>query len=123
MHFKECVCGGKWRDRADFLADGQIILVGYQADFEDLKEGMFLFNHVTVTCGTTLSVAAGRFVDLYNGPIFRERFVNSAECEGHCLRKDDINPCHKKCECAFVREVLNVVSRWPKRIENRITPK
>ncbi len=50
-------------------------MVGYQVDFDELKAGLFLFTH---SCGTTLSVCAGDFQDLYNGPIFVER-LNGTE--------------------------------------------
>jgi hypothetical protein len=68
MVFKKCMnCGKTWPDRDSFLDDPRILLIGYQADFKDLKRGLFLFNH---SCGTTLSLRADLFVDLYDGPIF-----------------------------------------------------
>ena len=116
MSFKTCSCGKQWNSRDTFLADPTIKLVGYQVDFEDLKEGFFLFNHLLGVCRTTLSVSAGHFIDLYEGPVFQERLFSTQSCPGHCLRREDLNPCLSKCECAFVRQVLHSVSRWPKQV-------
>jgi len=114
MSFKKCICGHVWASREAFMSDPNIKLLGYQVDFEVLKEGYFLFNHLVSGCQTTLSIPAGIFFNFYSGPIFAERLVGTKECEGHCLRGDDLQRCPQKCECAFVREVLRIVAEWPK---------
>jgi hypothetical protein len=111
--FKKCpMCGTSWRRRDDFLADPDIGVVGYQVNFRDLIAGIFLFNH---NCGDTLALPVSAFRDLYSGPLFHERAVGTSECPGHCLRQDDLEPCPAKCECGFVREILQTVRNWPKR--------
>jgi len=86
-------------------------MIGYQVDFEELMAGLFLFNHI---CGTTLSIKAGDFQDLYDGPLFVERLRGTEKCEDHCLHKSDLRPCPTKCECTYVREIVQVILNWPR---------
>jgi len=110
--FKQCpVCRVSWTSRDDFLADPEIGLVGYQVNFRDLVAGIFLFNH---HCGDTLAIPVSAFRDLHGGQVFTERATGTTECPGHCLRTDDLEPCPARCECAFVREILQVIKNWPK---------
>jgi hypothetical protein len=111
--FKQCTCCGTvWRTREDLLADPGVELIGYQAHFIVLVEGLFLFNH---SCGTTFALDVAELVDLYAGPVFRRRLDGSADCLGYCIHRGELQPCPAECECAFVREIMQVVRRWPKR--------
>lgn len=113
--FKQCPkCSFQWPRQLDFLGDPSLEAIGYQANFGDLMAGIFLFNH---DCNGTLAVPADAFKDLYAGPIFKERATASRECPGHCLHEDDLDPCPARCECAYVREILQVVKKWPKKVE------
>ena len=115
MDFKTCSCGKRWKSREEFLSDPDVEVVGYQVDFEDLREGFFMFNHMSRGCLTTLSVSAGLFFDLYDGPVFKERPIGVAGCGGMCFHQSDLRRCPTRCECAFAREVLHVVSNWEKK--------
>jgi hypothetical protein len=55
------------------------------------------------------------FADLQAGPIFREKKKGTGECPGYCLHECNLSRCPAKCECAWVRDVLHRLSRWPKR--------
>jgi hypothetical protein len=101
-----------WHGRTSFLSDPTLRLIGYQVHFQELTAGLILFNH---NCGTTLSVQAKAFQDFYEGPMFTERLTGTEACQGSCLHEDDLRPCPAKCECAYVREVLQVILQWPKR--------
>ena len=115
MLFKECPnCHHKWPDRTTFLSDPMLSLVGYQANFGNLVAGYFLFNHNTTDCGTSLAVEAAAFADMHDGPIFEERMTGTAKCPGYCFKPKSLDPCANKCECAYVRDVLQVVNKWPK---------
>lgn len=114
MSFRTCSCGYVWAARDDFLIDPKVVMVGYQVNFEHLREGFFLFNHLAEGCFTTLSIPAAEFLDLHEGEIFKERRDGTPECVGHCLHQSDLSPCPARCECAFVRKVVNVVAKWPK---------
>lgn len=111
--FKSCPkCGSVWQKREDFLADPETEIIGYQVNFKDLKTGLFLFNHLT--CQTTLSLKAEYFLDLYNGPVFRERKTGTDACPGYCLYEDNLMSCPVRCECAYVRAVLNKLKKRSK---------
>lgn len=107
--FKKCSCGAEWTTRDEFLSDRTIKLVGYQADFEELCRGLLLFNHLV--CQTTVALEANQFADLYTGPVFRERAWNSENCPGYCLHRGNLDACPAVCECAHIREVLQVIRR------------
>ncbi len=111
--FKDCPhCGTRWPCRNQFLADPGLELVGYQVDFLDLRLGLLLFNHHP--CGTTLAIRAESLEDLYDGPVYTKRQTGSEACQGHCLRRDDLDRCFVLCECAWVREILQIIRDWPK---------
>jgi len=111
--FKKCSkCHWNWISRDIFLEDPNLKIIGYQTNFLNLELGAFLFNH---SCGTTMSILAKDFVDLYHGPVYRERAVGSETCPGFCLRKEELRPCEVNCECAYLRKVATVIQSWPKR--------
>jgi hypothetical protein len=111
--FKRCTaCGHLWFSREKFLNDPNTQLVGYQVNFENLELGFFLFNHMA--CKSTIAIPAGQFRDLYNGPIFQEIKQGTENCPEYCLHEGKLLPCPEQCECAYVREVLDIVHHWPK---------
>ena len=111
-NFGRCAnCGFVWPTRASFLKDPALKVIGYQVNFEALKLGLFLFNH---TCRGTLSVRAEAFWDLYPGPIFKERATGSAQCPEHCLFQEELSACPAQCECAYVREILQIIKNGPR---------
>ena len=101
------VCGHTWESRDSFLADEEIHLIGYQSNFIQIDKGLFLFNHI---CDGTLAIPVNEFVDLYDGPIYRENKTGTQECPGYCLYESELRPCPAKCNCAFVREILTLLS-------------
>ena len=111
--FKECTCcKNPWHSRDEFLADSKLKFVGYQVNFADLELGYFLFNHMT--CQSTIAVHAGLFRDLYDGPVFSERKTGSESCPGYCLDRDVLERCSAQCECAYIREIIQILRDWPK---------
>lgn len=115
MSYRECnSCGKEWVTREAFLSDPEVELIGYQSTFRALAAGLFLFNHLAEDCQTTLAVPAGEFFDLYEGPLFEGRLAGSKECPAYCLNHSELSRCPARCECAFVREVLQIVQKWPK---------
>lgn len=111
--FRRCTsCSTVWPSRNAFLSDPDVRLVGYQVNYGDLQAGFFLFNH---SCRTTLAVRASAFSSLHDGPIFRTRATGTASCPGYCVHESALEPCPARCECAYVRTVLQKVKDWPKR--------
>ncbi|MEJ2156957.1 MAG: hypothetical protein P8X96_16595 [Desulfobacteraceae bacterium] len=104
-------CGFKWPEREDLLADENITLVGYQANFKRPEAGLILFNH---RCKGTLALYAEDFADLHDGPVFVKKALGTEKCPGHCLRVGDIRPCPVECECAYVRNILQKIEHWPR---------
>lgn len=110
--YRKCPhCGYIWPSQAMFLADPSLILAGYQVRFDDLGAGLFLFNHA---CGTTMAITSDDFRHLYNGPIYPERRTGTEACPRYCLNKEELRPCGADCECAYVREVLQLIKGWKK---------
>ena len=110
--FKHCdVCGKYWLVRGDLLSDPGVQLVGYQVNFADLVTGLLLLGH---ECGTTLAITVLEFRDLYDGPIFQSRRTGEDDCPEYCLHAEELRPCPATCECAFVREILQILRQWPK---------
>ena len=108
-NFKECTCcDSKWNTRNDFLTDPGIELIGYQVSFDELLLGLLLFNH---TCGTTVAIPVNKLRDLYTGPIYATRKTGTKECPGYCLREDELRPCPAQCECAWIRDLIQIISK------------
>lgn len=115
--FKKCLpCDKKWFARDDFLWDPDIKIIGYQVNFDDLVAGAFLFNH---SCGATLALSVRYFNGLYEGPIFKDRITGSDDCPGYCLYKDQLDKCVARCECAYVRNIIDIIKNWPKKINDQ----
>lgn len=118
--FKACtICKTIWQTRDDFLEDSDLVIVGYQPQFDALTNGLFLFNH---SCRGTISIEAGVFAYLYDGPIFKNKLTKTEVCPGYCLYESDFRPCPQRCECAFVREILQIVKKRQE-AGKRIIPK
>lgn len=100
-----------WDSRDRFLTDESLVIIGYQANFKELTTGLFYFNH---SCEGTLALHAYLFGDLYEGPIFDSCAADSERCPEHCLYREDLQPCPVECECAYVREIVQLIKNWPK---------
>ncbi len=112
--FEKCLpCGKKWFVRDEFLKDSSLEIIGYQANFDDLAAGLFLFKH---SCGATLALSIRNFNGLYEGPIFKERATGGDDCPGYCLYQDQLDSCSVRCECAYVRDIIDIIKNWPKKV-------
>ena len=117
--FKKCPnCGYEWENRELFLNDPDIEIIGYQINFIQLLAGYFMFNH---TCKGTFTVPAKQFKDFYKGPIFSKRATGSDECKEFCLQENELRPCPVRCECAYVREIISIIKKWPKHLNSKET--
>ncbi len=106
------LCKAKWESLEQFLADADVQLVGYQLHFREQTGGLFLFNHMQ--CKTTLAVPAEGFLPLCHGPIFTECRSHGQTCPEYCLREGETPPNY--CDCQFVKEIVDLISNWPKQI-------
>ena len=106
--FKICaVCNKEWTSRDKFIEDPSIVFIGYQANFKELTNGLFLFNHEV--CQNTLSIKTGIFKDLYKGEIFKESKHDSPDCMNYCDFEDNLDLCPEKCKCSYVREIMQLL--------------
>jgi hypothetical protein len=103
------MCNKVWLTRNDFLDDPQIELNGYQADFEKLEYGLFYFTHYAPECHSTMAIETREFLDLYSGVKYTERKTLTDDCPRYCTEKEQLNRCDALCECAFVREVIQII--------------
>jgi len=101
-------CRFTWQTRADFMADRGLTVIGYQVNFSCLTAGFFLFNHV---CRGTFAVGVQDFADLYQGEMYQDRATGTDQCPGYCLQLGNLQPCPARCECAFVREIIQILQR------------
>ena len=108
--FKRCnMCGKTWSDLDEFLDDPSLEFIGYQANFDELELGFYIFNHNLEGCHTSLMLNVQHFKCLYSGPMFTERMTGGPECLGLCLKRDCFDRCPAQCECAFAREVMRII--------------
>ncbi|MEE4252948.1 MAG: hypothetical protein V2I50_02785 [Desulfuromusa sp.] len=108
--FKTCpCCEFTWTSREEFLADPNLDLNGYQVNFKRLEGGMFLFTHNVEACRSTMTIMMEAFRDLYSGETYTENKANSEECPRYCLDERQLSRCDALCECAFAREILQIV--------------
>ena len=110
--FKKCTsCGHTWENRDAFLADPDIKIIGYEASFDNIKDGLFLFNHV---CKTTLAMDVKGFDDLYTGPVYDMSLAGTEECSDLCHDMTKLDACDAKCKFAYVRDIIQIIKNWPK---------
>lgn len=108
--FKQCpMCRHTWHNREDFLADSSLEMNGYTADFESLEYGLFYFTHEVDGCGSTLAMYSSDFLDLYKGQRYDEQRTGKEDCPGYCHEREQLARCDALCECAFVREVIDII--------------
>ena len=110
--FKQCSqCKETWSSCNEFLSDPSLTLVGYQVSFDELESGLFIFNH---SCKTSLGIPVRAFTHLHDSPIFKEKPLGTGGCPESCLQPYNLDPCPVRCECVYMREVLQIIKKWPK---------
>jgi hypothetical protein len=113
--FKRCnSCKVSWETVQDFLDDPDTAIIGYQAHFEDIGQGLFLFNHLAEGCCTTMALPVSDFFGLCEGKAYIEIKTGSPECTGGCLDIDNLEACSAFCRFAHVRELAQRIRKWPK---------
>lgn len=108
--FKTCpMCAHTWETQADFISDQQLKINGYLADFEHLELSQFYFTHMVEGCYSTMTLEAKEFLNLYEGERYPERRTGEKECPGYCLDEEQLARCAAFCECAFNREIIQLI--------------
>ncbi len=110
--FKKCpMCCQIWENRETFLSDPEVEIIGYQASFDHIKNGLFLYNHV---CKTTLAMEVMEFDDLYKGTRYDMSLTGTDDCANLCYDINKLSPCDSQCKYAYVRDIIQVIKNWPK---------
>jgi hypothetical protein len=113
--FKACSgCPSRWETLEGFLSDPDILLAGYQVHPNDLEGGLFFFTHAKEPCFTTLAIPVTKFLSLNDRPLVGERNHQLCSRSEFCQHQNDLSPKPKKCECIWVRELLQIIQSWPK---------
>ena len=108
--FKKCpMCGMSWKNRERFLQDESLRINGYQANFESLESGLLYFTHHVEGCHSTMACQVREFIDLNTGVRYCERKTLTEECPQHCLYESELGRCEVSCECAFVRDLIDIL--------------
>lgn len=108
--FKTCPkCRCTWETRDAFLDDHALELNGYKADFQELQYGMFFFTHKHHECCSTMVLLVEDFRTLYTGRTYPENKALSAECPRYCADDKQLDRCDAFCECAFAREIIQII--------------
>ena len=82
-HFKVCpMCSKVWESREDFIDDTDLIINGYQVDFETIDWSLFYFTHKKKGCDGTMAIKATAFLDMYSGERYTERQTYKDGCSG-----------------------------------------
>ena len=114
--FKICTsCSKPWNTLNDFLSDPELKMNGYQVHFDDLEGGVFFFTHEQEGCLTTLAIPVKAFLPLNERPLLAKRDEQRCINSEFCVHQDDVSP-HRpaKCECLWVRDILQTIRTWPK---------
>ncbi len=113
--FKTCpCCAATWLCRDDFLGDKALEMNGYAPDFDNLLEGLFFFTHHASGCFSTMTLKAKTFADLYTGQKYLEPKTDDDDCPRYCFDRQDLRRCEEFCECAYIREILEILRHYPK---------
>lgn len=116
--FKRCTsCFSEWKTREEFLNDASLELNGYRVNYQELERGLFFFTHKKAGCCSSMALEAREFLDLFGGPRYAERKTHGEKCPRYCDDEKQPNRCDALCECAFVREVIDIIRNrngaWP----------
>jgi hypothetical protein len=113
--FKICPsCGHAWATIDDFLSDPELKMNGYQVHFDNLEGGLFFFTHLHENCHTTLAIQVTDFLSLNDHPLLAKRDEQLCTNSNFCVHQNDLQPKPVKCECSWVREILQTIKNWPK---------
>lgn len=108
------MCAQTWIKRESFLSDHTLMINGYQADFTNLGKGYFFFTHNAEGCNSTMALEVERFLDLNKGKPYLQRKTDMEGCPRYCLKENALDRCEEECECAFVREVIEIIAHMQK---------
>ena len=109
--FKSCTkCDTIWEDVQSFIEDPNLKLNGYLPDFDQPGNGLIIVTHKIPDCGSSFSLRASLFRELYKGPDYKEHMTAQPGCEGKCFIYDDYSKCSNHCDMRWVRDVMLLIN-------------
>lgn len=90
----------------DLALDPQIRPLGLTFNGTDLSTAYYCFQHEKPQCGTTFLIDVERFAPLIDELIPDRILAGNVECNGHCVRIDDLEVCESECHMAPYRRFL-----------------
>jgi hypothetical protein len=114
------MCHSDWSDFALFLKDHHLTFQGYQAHPREPLKGLFLFNHQTNNCETTLSISVDKFshnlsdqLTKFSKSISFQPFTPHGEgCPGHCAVETNLEPCpNGSCNGKIIRDLMQIIKK------------
>lgn len=105
------MCGYAWHTIEQLVTDGTLRVNGYQAVLDSPVDGIFFLTHECPGCHSTLAVPVTSFADWNVGT--RPAHLNALQegCPGHCVNRDDLEPCSAECCMRWIRDVLQYLKR------------
>ena len=113
MCFKTCSkCGFVWPERASFLIDPNLRLIGYQADFEELMAGIFLYSTTFAKRLSPLEQTTSKIYTTARCLLKGWKAVTSAGVT--VCTKMIYAHIPRNVNVQYVREIVQVILNWPK---------
>lgn len=110
--FKACPkCRFEWKSRNELLNDKNVKIIGYQANFIEPEEGLYLFNHTIDNCNTTFSMKTKDYKDMYEGTVYPFSKYGEPECKGYCKDENNLSICGEQCKYAPFREIASLIKK------------
>ena len=91
------------------MNDQSLEINGYGVNFEKHEKSLFYFTHNIEGCFSTMTIEAKDFLDLYSGKKYTEQKAGEEGCPRYCLDEKQLNRCDAFCECAFNREIIQII--------------
>lgn len=111
-HFQTCgACKHGWPTWESFVRDPALRLLGLQAVIANPDINLLVFEH---RCGSSISILSRRLRHLLPEPGPDEpsvRLLGTDQCNGHCLKLEDLEQCDAPCSNARDRRLIQLVQR------------
>jgi hypothetical protein len=103
---KKCNLCQAWFSADDIVYSPDIKPLGVAFMDEGDDKAYYFFQHTIPACGTSFVVCADDLTAFIAESIPAEQLTFSEDCEGHCVRLDDLRECHQECRLAPYRRFL-----------------
>jgi hypothetical protein len=103
---KKCNLCQIWFSANDIVYSPDIRPLGVAFMDDSVDKAYYFFQHMAPGCGTSFVIEADALAEFITEIIPPTQLTFSADCEGHCVRLDDLSECHQECALAPYRRFL-----------------